>query len=69
VAEGKSIQIRGEFFNALNRVYLNSPTSGNPAASVTRNSRNELTGGFGFINPGSVAQPSRNAQLLLRVQF
>ena len=55
MAEWKSIQIRGEFFNALNRVYLNSPTSGNPAASVTRNSRNELTGGFGFINPGSVA--------------
>lgn len=69
VGEGKSIQIRGEFFNALNRVYLNSPTSGNPAASVTRNNRNELTGGFGFINPGSVAQPPRNAQLLLRVQF
>jgi hypothetical protein len=64
-----SLQIRGEFFNALNRVYLNSPTSGNPAASVTRNSRGELTGGFGFINPASVAQPPRNAQLLLRVQF
>ena len=69
MAEGQSIQIRGELFTALNRVYRNSLTSGNPAASVTRSSRNELTGGFGFINPGSVAQPSRNAQLLLRVQF
>jgi hypothetical protein len=69
VGEGKSIQFRAEAFNAFNRVYLNSPTSGNPAASVTRNARGELTGGFGFINPASVAQPARNAQLLLRVQF
>lgn len=67
--ESMSIQIRGEFFNAFNRVYLNSPASGNPAASVTRNARGELTGGFGFINPASVAQPPRNAQLLLRVQL
>jgi len=67
--ERMSVQLRGEFFNVLNRVYLNSPTSANPAASVTRNTRGELTGGFGFINPTSVAQPPRNAQLLLRLQF
>lgn len=69
IGEGKSIQLRAELFNAFNRLYLNNPTSGNPAASVTRNSRGELTGGFGFINPGSVFQPPRNAQLMLRIQF
>lgn len=69
VGERASVQLRGEFFNAFNRLYLNNPTSTNPAASVTRNSRGELTGGFGFINPASVFQPPRNAQLMLRVQF
>ena len=45
--------IRAEFFNIFNRLNLPAP-GGNPAATPTRNSAGELSGGFGFINVNNV---------------
>jgi hypothetical protein len=72
VPEKVAFELRAEFFNIFNRLYLPGPASGNPAAAVTRNSAGELNGGFGFINPNNVGnQPlaPRNGQIVARIQF
>jgi hypothetical protein len=67
--ESVRFQVRGEFFNVFNRNYIGDPSSGNPLQTVTRNSKGELTGGFGYISTTSVAIPPRNAQLTARLEF
>jgi hypothetical protein len=72
IKERMAFEIRAEFFNIFNRLYLPAPTSGNPAAAVTRNSMGELTGGFGFVNPNNVGnQPlaPRTGQIVARFEF
>jgi Carboxypeptidase regulatory-like domain/TonB dependent receptor-like, beta-barrel len=86
IKERMSFEIRAEFFNIFNRLMLPMPTpgadqGGNPAATLTRNSAGELTGGFGFINPSNVGTTGanvgasglltvpRNGQLVARFQF
>ena len=49
IREGKSFQIRAEFFNVFNRVFLSAPTSTNAAASQVR-SGGQTVSGFGYIN-------------------
>ncbi len=61
-------EIRAEFFNIFNRLNLPMPTSGNPTATVTRNSAGELSGGFGFVNSNNVGG-QRTGQLVARFQF
>jgi hypothetical protein len=68
IREGVTFQVRGEFFNAFNRLVFAGPASGNPTATVTRNSQGQLTGGFGFINGLNSGTP-RNGQVVLRLQF
>src|SRR5262245_26802892 len=68
IKEKVSFEIRAEFFNIFNRLNLPSPSAGNPAAAVTKNTVGELNGGFGFINPNNVGG-QRNGQIVARVQF
>jgi len=67
IREGVAFSFRGEFFNAFNRKILTGPSSGNPTATTTTDSRG-LSGGFGFINPLNSGTP-RNGQVVLRLQF
>jgi hypothetical protein len=68
IKEKMTFEFRVELFNVFNRLNLPGPSSGNPAAAVTRNSAGELNGGFGFINPNNVGG-QRNVQLVGRFQF
>jgi hypothetical protein len=68
IKERMSFEIRAEFFNVFNRLFLPMPASGNPTAAVTRNTAGEFTGGFGFVNPNNAAG-QRNGQLVARFQF
>ncbi len=68
IKERLKFDIRAEFFNVFNRLYLPFPASGNPTAATTRNSAGELNGGFGFINPNNVGG-QRNGQLVARFEF
>jgi len=68
IKEKMAFEIRAEFFNIFNRLYLPSPSSGNPTATTNRNRAGELTGGFGFVNwLGAGGQ--RNGQIVARFQF
>ena len=77
IKEKMAFELRAEFFNVFNRLMLPLPIpgagqGGNPAASVTRNTAGELTGGFGFINPNNVGNqplPQRTGQLVARFEF
>jgi len=68
IREGLTFQIRAEFFNIFNRVYLNNPTSTNALATQTT-SGGVPTSGFGYINPGSVQVAPRSGQIIARFQF
>ncbi|MEP6960801.1 MAG: TonB-dependent receptor, partial [Acidobacteriota bacterium] len=76
--EGKVVlQVRAEFQNVLNRLFLSPPSAGNPATNTTSNgvttnpfTSNALTAGYGFVNTtnGGAAQP-RSGQLVGRITF
>jgi hypothetical protein len=68
IREGMSFQVRAEFFNVFNRTYMNDLVATNPLQTPTR-SNGVLTGGFGYINPGSLNSQPRNGQLVARFQF
>ena len=68
IRERATLQVRAEFFNIFNRVFLNQPTSTNALQTPTFNSLG-LNGGFGYISPGSVLNPPRNGQIVARLQF
>ena len=73
--ERANLNIRAEFYNMFNRVFLTPPSAANPGATTTRNG-NLLTGGYGFVNmvqnaitnPGYVETP-RTGQIVARFQF
>jgi Carboxypeptidase regulatory-like domain/TonB dependent receptor len=69
IREGLRFQIRAEFFNVFNRTYMNQPSSTNALQTRTFNSLGLTTGGFGYINPGSVLNPPRSGQIVARFQF
>jgi hypothetical protein len=68
--ESMTVQVRAEFFNPLNRQYLNNPDSGNAMATQNRDASGKTTSGFGRINTGLVpfALP-RTGQIVVRFQF
>jgi hypothetical protein len=66
--EGITMEVRAEFQNIFNRVYLNAGASTNALATTTMSSAGILTGGFGYINATSIGG-QRNGQLLARFQF
>jgi hypothetical protein len=69
IKEGITFEVRGEFFNAFNRINWAGPSSGNPSATVTRDAKGNLTAGYGWINPSSSGNSPRNGQLVARFQF
>jgi hypothetical protein len=69
IRERMSFQVRAEFFNVFNRVYLNNPESGNALATQRTNAQGVPISGFGRINSGSVFLPQRSGQLVARFQF
>jgi hypothetical protein len=73
------LDIRAEFFNVFNRLFLANPTpissvtqapGPNAAAPTTRNAQGQLTGGYGFVNTfnGNGSQP-RTGQIVARFSF
>jgi len=68
IRERASLQIRAEFTNVFNRTEMNNPTSTNALATQTT-SRGQTTGGFGYINNGTVFGAPRSGQLVARFQF
>jgi hypothetical protein len=68
VREKISFSIRAEFFNVFNRVFLPTPSSGNPLATSTF-SNGVPTGGYGYITNSNGIGGQRNGQLIARIQF
>lgn len=69
IKERVALQVRAEFFNVLNRMYLNGPSSGNSLAAQVRSNQGVATSGFGYVNPGSTAVSPRTGQLVARIQW
>jgi hypothetical protein len=69
------LNVRAEFQNVFNRLFLQAPSSTNPAAlTTTANTTGYVTGGFGFVNyvnggtTGLGARP-RTGQIVARLTF
>jgi hypothetical protein len=65
------LNVRAEFQNVFNRLFLSAPSSTNPAAvTATAASNGYVTGGFGFVNyiNGAGARP-RTGQIVARLTF
>ena len=69
--EKMSLNIRAEFFNVFNRVYLGTPSSGNPTQTTTVNSATGAITGFGYAAIGNTSNlgGQRNGQLVARFTF
>jgi hypothetical protein len=68
--ESMSFNIRAEFYNMFNRVFLSAPSATNPSALTTKNTLGQLTGGFGYVNTvnGAGTTP-RTGQIVARFTF
>jgi hypothetical protein len=66
-----NLQLRAEFSNIFNRLWVPDPTSTSASATRTTNSAGITTGGFGYINMQSAAVASgvRQGQLVARFSF
>ncbi|MBZ5622068.1 MAG: TonB-dependent receptor [Acidobacteriia bacterium] len=70
IREKMSLNIRAEFFNVFNRLYLSGPSSSNPLATATFNTvTGAPTAGFGYITNASGIGGQRNGQLVARFVF
>ena len=78
--ESMKLTLRLNFQNIFNRTQMGNPTATNPLAPTTCTggsgaacanaaTAGTLTGGFGFINPGSLFAPARQGTLEMRFQF
>jgi hypothetical protein len=70
--EGRAnLQLRAEFNNIFNRLYLANPTATSYAAVQTKSSTGATTGGFGYINVLSSATAAnvRTGQIVARFSF
>jgi hypothetical protein len=65
-----ALNVRAEFQNVFNRTFLSLPSATNPQATTTRNTLNQLTGGYGYVNTvnGAGASP-RSGQIVARFTF
>ncbi len=73
IKERATFNVRAEFYNVFNRVFLTPPSAANPQALTTRNQFGQLTGGYGFSNmvPGALGyvETPRSGQIVARFQF
>ncbi len=72
VTEKTTLQIRAEFFNIFNRVYLANPSTLAPTNPQAFNSAGAPTSGWGYVNPTATAPAPyypRNGQLVARITF
>lgn len=67
--ERRLLNVRADFYNALNHANLNNPSSflGSPNFGVALYGRQEVNNGFPLLTP--LSETSRQIQLLLRVEF
>jgi hypothetical protein len=66
--EKMSLEIRGEFFNAFNRIQVPGPSSGNPLQTQIVNAAGVPQSGFGYMNASSGTQ-GRTGQVVARFVF
>ncbi len=66
-----NLNLRAEFTNIFNRLYLPDPTATNAGATQTKSSTGQPTGGFGYINLQSsqIASNVRMGQIVARLSF
>jgi hypothetical protein len=71
IRERMNLQVRAEFFNALNRTRLVPPTSTNALATQTVNTQGVPVSGFGIVNMGTrtLSQNPRIGQLIARFEW
>jgi hypothetical protein len=68
--ERTSFNVRAEFYNMFNRVFLSAPSATNPQATTTKNGFGLLTGGYGYVNTvNGVGTSPRTGQLVARFTF
>jgi hypothetical protein len=74
IKERLSFQVRAEFFNVFNRVFLSAPTATNAAATQVHTASGQTVSGFGYINTtitniqtGGAIPTSRNGQIVARL--
>jgi hypothetical protein len=66
--EKTNLEIRGEFFNVLNRIVVPGPSSSNPLQTQVVNAAGIPQSGFGYMNASSGTQ-GRTGQVVARVTF
>ena len=70
IREKMSLTMRMEFSNVFNRTEMANPSVSNALATTTTNTTTGvLTGGFGYINPGSVFTTPRQGTGVVRFSF
>jgi hypothetical protein len=69
IREGITFNVRAEFTNIFNRTEQSNPVVANAQTTQTKSGSGTITGGFGWINPGSVAAPPRAGTIIGRIQF
>jgi hypothetical protein len=70
IREKMFLNVRAEFFNVFNRVFLPTPSASNPLQTLTVNTiTGAPTGGFGYISNTSGIGGQRNGQLVARFQW
>jgi hypothetical protein len=71
IREKMSLNIRAEFFNVFNRVYLGNPSTSTPTQTTTVNTGTGAINGFGYYSIGSTSNlgGQRNGQLVARFRF
>ena len=70
--EGRyNLQLRAEFTNIFNRLFVPNPTSTSASATRTTNADGTTSGGFGYINmkAATVASNVRQGQIVARFSF
>jgi Carboxypeptidase regulatory-like domain len=69
--EKMTLNVRAEFFNVFNRVYLGNPSTSNPTQTTTVNNGTSAISGFGYYSIGSTSNlgGQRNGQLVARLRF
>lgn len=66
---GRTLHIRAEFFNVLNRTSLNNPSTANPLQTQRVDAEGVPIAGFGRIDTGSTFGPPRSGQIVARIGF